>query len=153
MDVELKVYVLVNWIAHVFAASESWVISFFLRSYLTYLFRFNNRQWKRATADLHRARENDSFVLLLMQKRIEGGKQIISAWQGLGPISWWATEYFVTKTLYSDGQNNLSMIFKNRNDVEKCKGRMNFLIFLFHPQLHSPEVIITAFMHVVGNIF
>lgn len=54
---------------------------------------------------------------------------------------------------YSDGKNNLSMIFKNPNNVEKYKGRMCFLIFLFHPQLHSPEVIITTFMHVVRNIF
>lgn len=45
------------------------------------------------------------------------------------------------------------MIFKNPNNVEKYKGRMHFLIFLFHPQLHSPEVIITTFMHVVRNIF
>ena len=88
-----------------------------------------------------------------MQKRIEGEKQIISAWQGQGLISWWATEYFVTKTLYSDGKNNLSVIFKNPNNVEKYKGRMNFLIFLLHPQLHSPEVIITTFMNVVRNIF
>lgn len=39
---------------------------------MTYHGRFNNRQQKRATTDLHRALKNDSFVLILLQKRIAG---------------------------------------------------------------------------------
>lgn len=153
MDVELKVYVLVNWVAHVFAHSESWVTSFFLHSYYDV-----SRQVQQQTAKEGNYRPSQGTEKWFLcsdspAKKDCWGKQIISAWQGQGTLSRWPGEYFITKTLYSDGKNILSMILKNLNNVERYKGRVNFLIFLIYPQLHSPEVIITTFMHVFRSIF
>lgn len=59
-----------------------------------------------------------------MQKKDCWGKQRVPAQQGQGTLGR-AREYFITKTLYSDYKNNLSMIFKKHiGNIEKYKEKI-----------------------------